>query len=68
MASSSKISNPSTLRVFENKNRRFILELTLHSLDQGKAEVENFISLFEYEQPLAAPWYHIHDSPSELTT
>ena len=66
MASSSKISNPSTLRVFYEENRRFILDPTLPSLEKRMAEADIFISPSRYELPLATSWYHIHNCPSEL--
>ena len=68
MASSPKVSNRFTLRVFDKENQRFILDPILHPLDHGLAEVDSCISLSGHELPLAAPWFHIDHCPPELTT
>ena len=67
MASLPKVSNPSTLRVFDKKNLRFILDPTLYSLDHGTTEADSFISPFGHKLPLAVSWFHIHRCPFELT-
>ena len=52
MASLTKAFHPSTIRVFNEENQRFILDPTFPSVDHGMAKADSFISPFEYELPL----------------
>ena len=58
----------STLRVFNERDSRFILNATFQDLDWVLAATDFFISPLDYELPLAIPWFHIHKCPSELST